>query len=50
MKLLLVFVEYSESNAPLLIVAITSADTKRGRNDQLLLCTTHCDCSCLSSD
>ncbi|XP_030003663.1 FH1/FH2 domain-containing protein 3 isoform X1 [Sphaeramia orbicularis] len=30
MKLLLVFVEYSESNAPLLIQAITSVDTKRG--------------------
>lgn len=30
MKLLLVFVEYSESNAPLLIEAITSVDTKRG--------------------
>uniref|UniRef100_A0A3B5L3L5 GBD/FH3 domain-containing protein n=1 Tax=Xiphophorus couchianus TaxID=32473 RepID=A0A3B5L3L5_9TELE len=30
LKLLLVFVEYSESNAPLLIQAITSADTKRG--------------------
>lgn len=30
LKLLLVFVEYSESNAPLLIEAITSADTKGG--------------------
>ncbi|XP_059205590.1 FH1/FH2 domain-containing protein 3 [Centropristis striata] len=30
LKLLLVFVEYSESNAPLLIDAITSVDTKRG--------------------
>ncbi|KAM9838723.1 FH1/FH2 domain-containing protein 3 [Aulostomus maculatus] len=30
LKLLLVFVEYSESNAPLLIHAITSVDTKRG--------------------
>ncbi|XP_075867430.1 FH1/FH2 domain-containing protein 3 isoform X2 [Nelusetta ayraudi] len=30
MKLLLVFVEYSESNAPHLIEAITSVDTKRG--------------------
>uniref|UniRef100_A0A674PP71 Formin homology 2 domain containing 3 n=1 Tax=Takifugu rubripes TaxID=31033 RepID=A0A674PP71_TAKRU len=30
LKLLLVFVEYSESNAPLLIEAITSVDTKRG--------------------
>ncbi|XP_037549331.1 FH1/FH2 domain-containing protein 3 [Nematolebias whitei] len=30
LKLLLVFVEYSESNAPLLIQAITSVDTKRG--------------------
>uniref|UniRef100_M3ZF16 FH1/FH2 domain-containing protein 3-like n=1 Tax=Xiphophorus maculatus TaxID=8083 RepID=M3ZF16_XIPMA len=30
LKLLLVFVEYSESNAPLLIQAVTSADTKRG--------------------
>uniref|UniRef100_A0A8C5EH60 FH1/FH2 domain-containing protein 3-like n=1 Tax=Gouania willdenowi TaxID=441366 RepID=A0A8C5EH60_GOUWI len=29
LKLLLVFVEYSESNAPLLIQAITSVDTKR---------------------
>uniref|UniRef100_A0A3Q1GR14 GBD/FH3 domain-containing protein n=1 Tax=Acanthochromis polyacanthus TaxID=80966 RepID=A0A3Q1GR14_9TELE len=32
LKLLLVFVEYSESNAPLLIQAITSVDTKRGTN------------------
>ncbi|KAK5855330.1 hypothetical protein PBY51_005437 [Eleginops maclovinus] len=30
LKLLLVFVEYSESNAPLLIDAITSVETKRG--------------------
>ncbi|XP_065327264.1 FH1/FH2 domain-containing protein 3 isoform X6 [Pelmatolapia mariae] len=30
LKLLLVFVEYSESNAPLLIQAITSVDMKRG--------------------
>ncbi|XP_030596330.1 FH1/FH2 domain-containing protein 3 isoform X4 [Archocentrus centrarchus] len=30
LKLLLVFVEYSESNAPLLIQAIASVDTKRG--------------------
>ncbi|XP_062266018.1 FH1/FH2 domain-containing protein 3 isoform X3 [Platichthys flesus] len=30
LKLLLVFVEYSESNAPLLIEAIDSVDTKRG--------------------
>ncbi|XP_050921584.1 FH1/FH2 domain-containing protein 3 isoform X2 [Lates calcarifer] len=30
LKLLLVFVEYSESNASLLIEAITSVDTKRG--------------------
>lgn len=30
LKLLLVFVEYSESNAPLLIESITSVDTKRG--------------------
>lgn len=30
LKLLLVFVEYSESNAPLLIKAITSADTNKG--------------------
>ncbi|KAM3597105.1 uncharacterized protein V6R79_026008 [Siganus canaliculatus] len=30
LKLLLVFVEYSESNAPLLIEAITSVDTNRG--------------------
>ncbi|XP_047461193.1 FH1/FH2 domain-containing protein 3 isoform X2 [Mugil cephalus] len=30
LKLLLVFVEYSESNTPLLIQAITSVDTKRG--------------------
>uniref|UniRef100_A0A3Q3K8S2 Formin homology 2 domain containing 3a n=2 Tax=Monopterus albus TaxID=43700 RepID=A0A3Q3K8S2_MONAL len=30
LKLLLVFVEYSESNAPLLIKAIASVDTKRG--------------------
>ncbi|XP_034561506.1 FH1/FH2 domain-containing protein 3 isoform X2 [Notolabrus celidotus] len=30
LKLLLVFVEYSESNAPLLIEAITSVDTKTG--------------------
>ncbi|TNN86073.1 FH1/FH2 domain-containing protein 3 [Liparis tanakae] len=30
LKLLLVFVEYSESNAPLLIHAIASVDTKRG--------------------
>uniref|UniRef100_A0A7N6AWM8 Formin homology 2 domain containing 3a n=1 Tax=Anabas testudineus TaxID=64144 RepID=A0A7N6AWM8_ANATE len=30
LKLLLVFVEYSESNAPLLIKAITSVDTKKG--------------------
>ncbi|XP_061738506.1 FH1/FH2 domain-containing protein 3 isoform X3 [Nerophis ophidion] len=31
MKLLLVFVEYSESNAPLLIRAIMAVDAKRGR-------------------
>nr|XP_061838397.1 FH1/FH2 domain-containing protein 3-like isoform X3 [Nerophis lumbriciformis] len=31
MKLLLVFVEYSESNAPLLIRAIVAVDAKRGR-------------------
>ncbi|XP_039977716.1 FH1/FH2 domain-containing protein 3 isoform X2 [Xiphias gladius] len=30
LKLLLVFVEYSESNAPLLIEAITAVDNKRG--------------------
>lgn len=30
LKLLLVFVEYSESNTPLLIEAITSVDNKRG--------------------
>uniref|UniRef100_A0A667X044 GBD/FH3 domain-containing protein n=1 Tax=Myripristis murdjan TaxID=586833 RepID=A0A667X044_9TELE len=30
LKLLLVFVEYSEANAPLLIQAITTVDTKRG--------------------
>ncbi|XP_016896675.1 FH1/FH2 domain-containing protein 3 isoform X3 [Cynoglossus semilaevis] len=30
LKLLLVFVEYSESNAPLLIEAITTVDNKRG--------------------
>ncbi|XP_058475148.1 FH1/FH2 domain-containing protein 3 isoform X2 [Solea solea] len=30
LKLLLVFVEYSESNTPLLIKAITATDTKRG--------------------
>uniref|UniRef100_A0A3Q2Z988 GBD/FH3 domain-containing protein n=1 Tax=Hippocampus comes TaxID=109280 RepID=A0A3Q2Z988_HIPCM len=30
MKLLLVFVEYSESNAPLLIEAIATVDSKRG--------------------
>uniref|UniRef100_A0A6Q2XEX2 Formin homology 2 domain containing 3a n=1 Tax=Esox lucius TaxID=8010 RepID=A0A6Q2XEX2_ESOLU len=30
LKLLLVFVEYSESNAPLLIEAISTVDTKRG--------------------
>ncbi|XP_027143158.1 FH1/FH2 domain-containing protein 3 isoform X1 [Larimichthys crocea] len=30
LKLLLVFVEYSESNTPLLIEAITTVDTKRG--------------------
>ncbi|XP_076005962.1 FH1/FH2 domain-containing protein 3-like isoform X2 [Genypterus blacodes] len=30
LKLLLVFVEYSESNAPLLIQAITTVDTKNG--------------------
>ncbi|XP_055081344.1 FH1/FH2 domain-containing protein 3 isoform X2 [Periophthalmus magnuspinnatus] len=30
LKLLLVFVEYSESNAPLLIDSITSVDTQRG--------------------
>lgn len=33
LKLLLVFVEYSECNAPLLIEAITSVDTKRGTNN-----------------
>lgn len=33
LKLLLVFVEYSESNAPLLIEAITSVDTKKGTDD-----------------
>lgn len=31
LKLLLVFVEYSESNAPLLIEAITTVDNKRGK-------------------
>ncbi|XP_006889253.1 PREDICTED: FH1/FH2 domain-containing protein 3 isoform X3 [Elephantulus edwardii] len=30
LKLLLVFVEYSESNAPLLIEAVSAVDTKRG--------------------
>uniref|UniRef100_A0A4X1VB93 Formin homology 2 domain containing 3 n=1 Tax=Sus scrofa TaxID=9823 RepID=A0A4X1VB93_PIG len=30
LKLLLVFVEYSESNAPLLIQAVSAVDTKRG--------------------
>ncbi|XP_069476741.1 FH1/FH2 domain-containing protein 3 isoform X5 [Ambystoma mexicanum] len=30
LKLLLVFVEYTESNAPLLIEAVTAVDTKRG--------------------
>lgn len=30
LKLLLVFVEYSECNAPLLIEAIASVDAKRG--------------------
>jgi hypothetical protein len=30
LKLLLVFVEYSESNAPLLIQAVSVVDTKRG--------------------
>lgn len=34
LKLLLVFVEYSESNAPLLIQAITAVDTKRGTNNR----------------
>lgn len=34
LKLLLVFVEYSESNAPLLIQAIASVDTKRGEERQ----------------
>lgn len=34
MKLLLVFVEYSESNAPLLIDAIESVDSKRGAIDR----------------
>ncbi|KAJ8796302.1 hypothetical protein J1605_017980, partial [Eschrichtius robustus] len=29
LKLLLVFVEYSESNAPLLIQAVSAVDTKR---------------------
>lgn len=32
LKLLLVFVEYSESNAALLIQAIASVDTKGGQN------------------
>uniref|UniRef100_A0A8C1PKF4 FHOD1/3-like FH3 domain-containing protein n=1 Tax=Cyprinus carpio TaxID=7962 RepID=A0A8C1PKF4_CYPCA len=32
LKLLLVFVEYSESNAPLLIQAINTVDSKRGTN------------------
>lgn len=31
LKLLLVFVEYSESNAPLLIQAVSAVDTKRGK-------------------
>lgn len=30
LKLLLVFVEYSESNAPLLIQAVSAVDSKRG--------------------
>ncbi|KAK7898608.1 hypothetical protein WMY93_019461 [Mugilogobius chulae] len=36
LKLLLVFVEYSESNAPLLIEAITSVDTERGSKPCLI--------------
>lgn len=35
LKLLLVFVEYSESNAPLLIQAISAVDTKRGTFDDV---------------
>ena len=31
LKLLLVFVEYSESNAPLLIQTVSAVDTKRGK-------------------
>lgn len=34
LKLLLVFVEYSECNAPLLIEAIASVDTKRRTSTQ----------------
>lgn len=35
LKLLLVFVEYSESNAPLLIQAVSAVDTKRGERSLL---------------
>lgn len=35
LKLLLVFVEYSESNAPLLIQAVSAVDTKRGEQSLL---------------
>lgn len=35
LKLLLVFVEYSESNAPLLIEAVSAVDTKRGEQSLL---------------
>lgn len=35
LKLLLVFVEYSESNAPLLIQAVSAVDTKRGKQSLL---------------
>ena len=34
LKLLLVFVEYSESNAPLLIQAVSAVDTKRGEQSR----------------
>jgi hypothetical protein len=36
LKLLLVFVEYSESNAPLLIQAVSAVDTKRGERPSVL--------------
>uniref|UniRef100_A0A4W5KYP7 FHOD1/3-like FH3 domain-containing protein n=1 Tax=Hucho hucho TaxID=62062 RepID=A0A4W5KYP7_9TELE len=41
LKLLLVFVEYTEPNTALLIQAVNTVDTKRGRRDQTTALHTH---------